>query len=151
MVIFSIFSVIKLIVCCVMLDTDILIKNGGFSKEFEKNQIIFSQGDSPKYFYQIITGRVKMNNYNQEGREFIQGVFSCGESFGEPPLFIDHNYPANAIAIDPTTILMIDKLDLFEILKSNPSLCFDVFKTLSNKLLYKSTMAPVISCNDSQR
>lgn len=36
-----------------------------------------------------------MININPEGKEFVQGTFGAGQSFGEPPLF--HTlYPASA-------------------------------------------------------
>jgi hypothetical protein len=30
-----------------------------------------------------------MNNFNDEGREFIQDFFYANHSFGEPPIFLD--------------------------------------------------------------
>jgi len=40
-----------------------------------------------------------MNNFNDEGKEFIQSIFKKGDSFAEPSLFINCIYPANAEAL----------------------------------------------------
>jgi CRP-like cAMP-binding protein len=36
-----------------------------------------------------------MFNSNDEGKEFTQGYFCNGQSFGEPPLFIDDEISCN--------------------------------------------------------
>lgn len=57
-----------------------------------------------------------MNNYNDDGKEFIQGVFKEGRSFGEPPLFADRVYPANAEVIKEATILILPKENFLKLM-----------------------------------
>lgn len=134
-----------------MINTNSLLNYNGFVKEFSKDETIIEAGEEPKYYFQILEGKVKMSNFNEEGKEFIQGIFTCGESFGEPPLFIENNYPANAIALIDSRILMIKKEDFFDLLMQDKESCFGVFKALSNRLYYKSIMAPDISSHDSYK
>lgn len=134
-----------------MIDPAILLRYRGFIKEFDKSETVFTQGDEPRYYYQILQGRVKMNNYNEDGKEFIQGLFTDGESFGEPPLFCEVNYPANAITLQPTRILLIHKSDFYLMLEKETASCFSVLKALSSRLYYKAIMAPDISSNDSEK
>ncbi|MGS4344519.1 Crp/Fnr family transcriptional regulator [Myroides odoratus] len=134
-----------------MIDPAILLRYRGFKKEFDKNETVFLQGEEPRYYYQIIQGKVKMNNYNEDGKEFIQGLFTDGESFGEPPLFCAINYPANAVTLQPTTILLISKSDFYTLLENETKSCFNVLEALSSRLYYKSIMAPDISSNDSEK
>lgn len=134
-----------------MINPTILLRYQGFIKEFDKNETVFAQGDEPRYYYQIVQGKVKMNNYNEDGKEFIQGLFSDGESFGEPPLFCSVNYPANAVTLQPTRILLISKNDFYQLLENEKTSCFNILQALSSRLYYKSIMAPDISSNDSQK
>ncbi|TXK70583.1 cyclic nucleotide-binding domain-containing protein [Mesonia sp. HuA40] len=63
-----------------------------------KKEYIFKQ-DQPALFYlQIASGEVKMNNYQPNGKEFIQAIFSALRSFGEPPLSADIVYPSKTMA-----------------------------------------------------
>ncbi len=78
------------------IDTDLLIAYGAVAKKYDKGDFVFYEGDPCRFYYQILEGKVKMCNYNDEGRIFIQGLFSAGDSFGEPPLFINELYPACA-------------------------------------------------------
>lgn len=134
-----------------MIDPSVLLRYQGFIKEFDKNETVFSQGEEPRYYYQIVQGKVKMNNYNEDGKEFIQGLFTDGESFGEPPLFCAVNYPANAVTLQPTRILLISKCDFFTLLENEKKSCFAILQALSSRLYYKSIMAPEISSNDSEK
>lgn len=134
-----------------MIDPTILLRYRGFIKEFDKNETVFLQGEEPRYYHQIVQGKVKMNNYNEDGKEFIQGLFGDGESFGEPPLFCAVNYPANAVTLQPTRILLISKSDFFALLEQETPSCFTVLQALSSRLYYKSIMAPDISSNDSEK
>lgn len=36
------------------------------------------------YYFQIAEGSIKMVSVNDIGKEFIQGTFKAGDSFGEP-------------------------------------------------------------------
>ncbi|WP_306301125.1 cyclic nucleotide-binding domain-containing protein [Tenacibaculum maritimum] len=72
-----------------MIHNELLLKYGAKTQEYTKNKIIFSENEYAKNYYQIISGAVKMSNFNDDGKEFIQGIFYKQQSFGEPPLFIN--------------------------------------------------------------
>lgn len=133
-----------------MINEDILLEFGACKMAYKKGEILFKEGDLPKYFYQILSGSVKMNNFNDEGKEFIQGIFSKGNTFGEPPLFINKPYPSNAVAISYTTVYTILKEDFFKLLLANPEINLRMSEVLSQRLYYKSIMASEISSQDAE-
>ena len=57
-----------------------MLEFGACKIHVKKGHTLFYAGDAPKYFYQIAAGEVKMNNFNDEGKEFIQGIFTAGMS-----------------------------------------------------------------------
>ena len=133
-----------------MINKNLLIKFGAEEKSFQKNERIFSEQDYARYYFQILEGVVKMNNYNEDGKEFIQGIFYKDQSFGEPPLFSDITYPANAESITDVTILALPKNALFELLKENPEVHLNVTKALANRLYYKAIIATEISSHEPE-
>ena len=46
-----------------------------------KDEILITEGDPARDYYQVESGSVKMYSANQDGQEFIQGIFNPGESF----------------------------------------------------------------------
>lgn len=133
-----------------MIAVELLQQYGAVKKSFSKNEIIFEEGNLPTHHYQIISGEVKMSNYNDDGREFIQGIFYKGQSFGEPPLFLNQKYPANAITVEESEILLLPKLNFLKLLEENPSVSIKIIENLAQRLYYKSIMAAEISTHEPE-
>jgi CRP-like cAMP-binding protein len=133
-----------------MIAIELLEVYGGVIKEYHKSEIIFEEGKQPTHYYQIISGEVKMSNYNDDGREFIQGIFYENQCFGEPPLFIDKAYPANAIAVENAKLVIITKEQFLTLLEDNPFVSIKFIKNLSQRLYYKSVMASEIASQDPE-
>ena len=104
------------------IDLDLLYSWGAIAKEYKKNEIIFDEDEVANFYYQIIEGSVRMFNSNDEGKEFTQGIFCNGESFGEPPLFINETYPATAVTIQDSKIMKFSKDKFLKILDEYPSI-----------------------------
>lgn len=133
-----------------MITVELLEKYGVVKKSFDKNDIIFEEGNLPLHYYQIISGEVKMSNYNDDGREFIQGIFYDGQSFGEPPMFLNQKYPANAIAVENTELFILPKENFMKLLEENPKVSIKVIENLAQRLYYKSVMAAEISTHEPE-
>ena len=91
-----------------------------------------------------------MANMNEQGREFIQGYFSDGESFGEPPFFTEENYPASAIASIPSTVWKINRSNFLRLLKENFDIHLQITKALGKRLIYKSIMLSEIAIEEAE-
>ncbi|WP_299053005.1 Crp/Fnr family transcriptional regulator [uncultured Polaribacter sp.] len=128
----------------------ILLNFGALKKQFLKNELIFKEHTTANYFYCIESGMVKMNNFNDDGKEFIQGIFYEGQSFGEPPLFINTTYPANAIAITDVTLLVLSKNKLFDLLQQNQDIHLMITTNLAKRLHYKAIIASEISSQEPE-
>lgn len=104
------------------IDLDLLFTWGAIAKEYKKDEVIFHEDDMPHFYYQIIQGGVRMYNSNDDGKEFTQGYFSKGQSFGEPPLLIDETYPATAVASQDSVIIKLSKEKFLKILDEYPTI-----------------------------
>jgi len=81
-----------------------------------------------------------MVTVNDEGKEFIQGVFKAGQYFGEPALLVDRPYLAYTIVNKNAEIISVDKADFFNLLKEDADFSMNLIMVLSNRLFYKSMM-----------
>ena len=133
-----------------MIATDLLKKYGALKKSFDKNEIIFEENNLPTHYYQIVSGEVKMSNYNDDGREFIQGIFYKERSFGEPPLFLNQSYPANAITVEASEVLVLTKSNFMKLLEENPGVSIKIIENLAQRLYYKSVMAAEMSTQEPE-
>lgn len=133
-----------------MIDESTLKEFGSKTVTFDKGEIVFRKGDTPRYYFQILSGAVKMNNFNDEGREFVQGLFSEGESFGEPPLFLSDTYPSNAVAIVSSKVQLLAKDKFMDLLMANPYVHLRMTANLAQRLYYKSIMASEIASEEPE-
>lgn len=120
------------------IDIDLLFSWGAVAKKYKKNEVIFDENDDAHFYYQIIDGLVRMYNSNDEGKEFTQGHFCEGQSFGEPPLFIDEVYPSKAICIHDCIIIKLSKDKFLKILDEYPLIQRSFLTLLATKIHSKS-------------
>lgn len=128
----------------VMIDEKILLAFGADTIGYQRDEVIFEQGEKARYYYQIEEGEVKMCNISEKGSEFIQGIFSPGRCFGETPLFGDFGYPAKAVALTACTIWRMAKSDFFNMLRTHPEVHFKLTASIASRLYYKALMASEI-------
>jgi len=126
------------------IDLDLLFTWGAVAKKYQKNEVIFHEDEEAHFYYQIIDGSVRMFNSNDEGKEFTQGLFYKGESFGEPPLFIDQPYPSKAITIQNSTIIKLSKEKFLKIIDEYSSIQKSFMILLANKIHSKSNTSKEI-------
>lgn len=133
-----------------MEELELLKKAGGKIKHFKKKEVVFFESENVFHYHYIIEGRVKMLNANESGKEYIHGIFGGGESFGEPALFGNENYPATAIAIEDCTMMILEKSLFLELLKKNFQYHLSFTEKLCKRLRYKTIMTYAISSLDAQ-
>ncbi|OJJ20617.1 cyclic nucleotide-binding protein [marine bacterium AO1-C] len=116
----------------------------------KKGEMLFMEGETPRYYYQVKSGEIKMLNYNEEGKEFIQGIFYDQQSFGEPPLLGDFPYPATAQALRDSIIYRLPLTKFTELLKNNFEVHWQLSATLASRLRYKSMIMREISSHSPE-
>lgn len=119
---------------------DLLLSYGAKIEFYEAGDIIFREDEKPKYYYQIISGRIKLNHYNEEGKELILAILHHGLSVCELLLFIDQTYPVNAIVFEPSEVIKLSKSNFVKMLDENPGVSRDLNKFLSERLYQKFIM-----------
>jgi CRP/FNR family cyclic AMP-dependent transcriptional regulator len=107
---------------------------------YKKGETIYHPATKPKAVYFIMTGKVKMVTVNEDGQEFIQGIFKVDEFFGEPALLLDKPYLAFTIAMENSEIIEVPKVAFLRSLTLNADFSMRLILTLSERLFYKSMM-----------
>lgn len=132
-----------------VINEQILESLGAITQYYEVGESIFAENDTPKYYYQIINGKVKLNNYNSEGREILHNILEKGHSIGESLLFIDDiKYPVNAVTVTNSKILKLPKASFFELLNTYPEISIDLHRYISRVVYFKHVMGQIL-CTQS--
>jgi len=115
-------------------DQMVAIRKIALEKEFNKGEIIFSEGDEGNGFFVIAEGRVKIFKLSTEGKEQILHIFGPSQPFGEVPVFAGQKFPANAQAIEKTRVLFFLRISIVNLISANPSLALNMLAVMSKKL-----------------
>jgi CRP-like cAMP-binding protein len=132
------------------IDTNVLIVWGGVFKNYDKEEYIFQEGQHAHFYHQVVEGRVKMLNEGDEGKEFIQGFFTAGQSFGEPPIFDGGEYPASAKSDGPSVIIRLHIATFMQMLKENSDIHLNITTLLARRLRSKTNNLKEISCHNPE-
>lgn len=66
-----------------LIDTNLLSRFGATTESYKPKDIIFDEGDTPKYYYQITSGEIKLHHIDENGREIIFSLLKTGDSICE--------------------------------------------------------------------
>ena len=98
-----------------------LNKHGSIS--VKKNQTLFFEGDECHKVGIILSGKVSIVSYFDEGKEVIYNVLGKGEMFGSNLIFSsDPFYRGDVVAIEESEIVYINKEELLNSLKNDSSI-----------------------------
>jgi CRP/FNR family transcriptional regulator len=103
-------------------------------KSLEKGDYLFHEGDPARGFYVVQRGAVNVHRVNAAGKEQIIHVFRAGESFAEVALATETGYPADARALEPTQVLLVQKGGILALVKRQPELTLRMLGSMSSHL-----------------
>jgi CRP/FNR family transcriptional regulator len=103
-------------------------------KSLDKGDYLFHEGDRAHGFYVVQRGAINVHRVNAAGKEQIIHVFRSGESFAEIALASERGYPADARAIEPTQVLLVQKEGFLALLKRQPELALRMLGSMSSHL-----------------
>jgi CRP/FNR family cyclic AMP-dependent transcriptional regulator len=106
-------------------DAQAFLDSAGVSrkvKEFKRLEAIYAQGDAADSVMYLQTGGVKLTVLNEVGKEAVVAVLGPGDFFGEGSLAGQTVRMGTAAAIMPTTVLVIEKSEMFKVLHAEHGL-----------------------------
>lgn len=99
----------------------------------EGTQII-TEGDEGDSVFFIISGKVKVTLYGEEGREIVLAVLGDGDMFGEMSIIDDKPRSANVEAVTDLECLVIGKSGFLEYLSRHHKVYMRFFAYLTGRL-----------------
>lgn len=103
-------------------------------KSLDKGEYLFHEGDPARGFYVVQRGAVNVHRVSATGKEQIIHVFRTGDSFAEVALASATGYPADARALEPTQVLLVQKEGILGLLRRQPELALRMLGSMSSHL-----------------
>jgi CRP/FNR family transcriptional regulator, cyclic AMP receptor protein len=96
--------------------------------EYQKDQIVFAQGDSAEAVFYLQKGRVKITVVSEQGKQAVVGIVGTGHFFGEGCLNGHPLRPTTATAATECLITRITKAAMIATMHEEPAFS-ELFRT----------------------
>ena len=113
---------------------------------------IVSQDEPGDSMFLIVTGRVKVGIFGENGREVTLSVLRAGQCFGEMSLFDGKERSANCIATEPTVLVVLHRQDLLRHIARHPSTALNLLGEMAGRLRRADeSIAQLALCDVNER
>lgn len=116
------------------------LRETGHTRTFQANQEIFGEGEEADFLPIVLEGKVKMVRFPEVGKEVIISIFGAGEMFAVPPVFDGEPYPASAIAMEKSKLLLLARQDFLLLLKESSEFSFAIISWMCGMLREKTSV-----------
>lgn len=103
-------------------------------RTYKAGEMFIGEADPAHAFYVIVTGQVKLYKSSPEGKEQTLYLLRPGDPFGMCTAFAIDSFPANAMALEESGILMIPGPVMEAVAMSEPRLLLNIIQILSDRL-----------------
>lgn len=95
---------------------------------------IFQKGDTGTSMMAVIRGRVKICTYSADGKELVLNIIGQGGLFGEIALLDGQARSGDAVTLEPTDLLVLERNRLLPFLTGNPEIATRLIAVLCQRL-----------------
>lgn len=116
---------------------------------YRKGDIILNESEKITSMRIIRCGRVKINNYDIEGKEIILNIMKTGDIIGEDIFLDESNSQFNYICLSEVEICEIKKEDFINLILTEPQAAINLINNLNKKLKLANERIQLLTENDA--
>jgi len=106
----------------------------GRRRRFSRGATLFNEGESSDRVILVLSGRVKISYFTEDGREVILALRSAGDILGELSALDGEPRSASAIALEQVEALVLPAQRFREFLSAQPRVALLLLEMLSRRL-----------------
>ncbi len=101
---------------------------------YKKDNMVLIEEEVGSTMFIILSGRVKISRISDEGREVILSILVDGDFFGEMSILDGQTRSANAVTLEDSELLLIQRENFLRILHDYPQVAINLLKELAHRL-----------------
>jgi CRP/FNR family transcriptional regulator, nitrogen oxide reductase regulator len=111
------------------------LASAAMTRTYDRGSALFNEGDPSDVLYTVVSGRVKVFKTTPRGTDVILEFFGPGDPVGAVAVYESRPYPASAVALEPTTCVLIPRQAFFALLEAHPTLVRGLLTGLTHRLV----------------
>jgi CRP-like cAMP-binding protein len=119
--------------------------------KYKKKENIYLEGNYPKAVYFVNKGRIKSYKTNEQGKEFITGLYKEGDFLGYMDLMQEGRYTDSAAVLEEAEVCLIPKDDFFSLIYKNAQVSRSFIKMIADNLKEKEEQLIKLAYNSVRK
>jgi DNA-binding response OmpR family regulator len=103
-------------------------------REIKKREILFEEGQKPRYIYFVCEGKVRTYLSNENGKEYTNYVYAKGDFFVIQDAINGRTYTMNGITIEDSTVALIPISEFLDLLKKDTEFLGSILKLMAAQM-----------------
>jgi CRP/FNR family cyclic AMP-dependent transcriptional regulator len=103
-------------------------------RKIKKGTVLFRKGDIGSTLYAVCAGSVRISVPSEQGQDAIFNVIPSGELFGEIALLDGGPRTADAVAVEDSELMIIDRRDFIPMVRENPDVAMKLIELVCARL-----------------
>ncbi len=132
------------------MDTLQKIEQVGNKRKYKKDEPILLEEDAGNALFVILSGAVKVSRSSSDGREVILTILGESDFFGEMAILDGLARSANVIATEESEVLLIQRNDFLQLLRSHPEISIILLQELTSRLRNADMKIKALSLKDAE-
>lgn len=115
------------------------------ARQFDKGELIMLENEPCRGLYIVRKGRVRVYKTSPDGRVQVLRIVEAGDTFNEVPNFDGGPNPASAETIEPSTVYLLRRSQLLEIVQQYPSVGLKLLGLFAGRLRHLTMLVEDLS------
>ncbi len=118
--------------------------------DYKRGETVFHEYDTADKILIIRYGKIKINHYSLEGKEYVLDILVQGDIYGEQNIFGGKTFEANAVALEECGVCLISFTDIQELILKKPEIGVKLLSVVGQKLSMANELVQLLSVNDAK-
>ena len=123
----------------------------GAVRSYGSGVTVFSEGEIAQFLPTVLVGSVKMVRYPEPGKELIIGTFASGEIFAIPPAIDGKEFPATAVTMEESRLLIIPRDRFCRLLEDSPQFSSAIMRRMCGIMRDRSEKIRILSRTSAEQ
>ncbi|ONF50505.1 Crp/Fnr family transcriptional regulator [Methylobacterium radiotolerans] len=108
------------------------------TRSLARHEILFQKGDPGDALYAVRRGQIRIGAGSDDGRAVTLNLLGPGDVFGEIAFLDGHPRTAEAVALEPADLFVVEGRAFLKLLAGDPALAVQIINLLCQRLRWMS-------------
>ncbi len=103
------------------------------SLNLDRHDLIWNEGDTCRYLYFVISGRIKIIKHSETGKDVIIEIYGPKDAIGETSTLVGGAYTTTAICLSSTNLLCVPRPQILDLLANVPGVALRSLRGMARR------------------